>query len=308
MAQTPRVEVEVGGGLKLRNPVVAASGTFGYGVEYFGVAEPHGLGAVVVKGLSARPSRGHPAPRMVETSAGMLNAIGLQNIGAEAFVRDKLPQLRRSGVTVVANCWGNTVEEYGEVAEMLDVANGLAALEINVSSPNKREWGGIIATDPVRTADVVRTVRGRTRLPLWVKLSPNVTDIVELARVAEGEGADALVVANTYTGMAVDLRTRRPVLTNVTGGLSGPAIKPLSLRATYQVTRAVSVPVIGVGGISTGEDALEYLLVGARAVQVGTANLYDPAATTRIVHEIESFLRREAIPDVNDLVGGLIVN
>jgi dihydroorotate dehydrogenase (NAD+) catalytic subunit len=211
-------------------------------------------------------------------------------------------------VTVVANCWGNTVEEYGEVAEMLDVANGLAALEINVSSPNKREWGGIIATDPVRTADVVRTVRGRTRLPLWVKLSPNVTDIVELARVAEGEGADALVVANTYTGMAVDLRTRRPVLTNVTGGLSGPAIKPLSLRATYQVTRAVSVPVIGVGGISTGEDALEYLLVGARAVQVGTANLYDPAATTRIVHEIESFLRREAIPDVNDLVGGLIVN
>jgi dihydroorotate dehydrogenase (NAD+) catalytic subunit len=288
--------------------VVAASGTFGYGVEYFGVAEPHGLGAVVVKGLSARPSRGHPAPRMVETSAGMLNAIGLQNIGAEAFVRDKLPQLRRSGVTVVANCWGNTVEEYGEVAEMLDVANGLAALEINVSSPNKREWGGIIATDPVRTADVVRTVRGRTRLPLWVKLSPNVTDIVELARVAEGEGADALVVANTYTGMAVDLRTRRPVLTNVTGGLSGPAIKPLSLRATYQVTNAVSVPVIGVGGISTGEDALEYLLVGARAVQVGTANLYDPAATTRIVHEIESFLRREAIPDVNDLVGGLIVN
>jgi dihydroorotate dehydrogenase (NAD+) catalytic subunit len=245
---------------------------------------------------------------MAETPAGMLNAIGLQNIGAEAFVRDKLPELRASGVTVVANCWGNTVEEYAEVAAMLDVAEGLAAIEINVSSPNKREWGRIIAVDPVRTADVVRAVRGKTRLPLWVKLSPNVTEIGDLARAAEAEGADTLVVANTYTGMAVDLRTRRPVLTNVTGGLSGPAIKPLSLRATYQVTHAVSIPVIGVGGISTGEDALEYLLVGARAIQVGTASLYDPAATTRIVNEIQTFLRREAIADVNDLVGALIVN
>jgi dihydroorotate dehydrogenase (NAD+) catalytic subunit len=297
--------VDVGRGLRLRNPVIAASGTFGYGTEYEGVSRPQDLGAVVVKGISLRPAPGHTAPRMVETAAGMLNAIGLQNVGVEAFSREKLPRLRELGVTVVVNCWGTLVEEYGEIAAALDGLPGVAALEINISSPNKREWGRIIATDPVRTEEVVRTARAATRLPLWVKLSPNVTDIVEFAKIAEAVGADALSVANTYVGMTVDLRSRRPILTNVTGGLSGPAIKPLTLRAVHLVSRAVAIPVIGVGGIFDGKDALEYLLVGARAVQVGTASLYDPRAAERIVKEIERFLAEEGIDDVNRFVGTL---
>jgi dihydroorotate dehydrogenase (NAD+) catalytic subunit len=302
---TAKLEVDVGAGLILHNPVIAASGTFGYGVEYAGVTEIRALGAVVVKGISLRPSAGHPAPRLVETAAGMLNAIGLQNIGFERFVSEKLPWLRERAVTVVVNCWGNTVEEYAEIVSALDSVSGVAAIEVNISSPNKREWGGIIATDSQRTRAVVAAARAATRRPLWVKLSPNVGDIAEVARVAEGAGADTLCVANTYIGMAVDLRKRRPVLSNVTGGLSGPAIKPLSLRAVYQVTRATKVPVIGIGGISTGEDALEYLLVGARAVQIGTANLYDPAAGPRIVKEISGFLSGERIDDVNHWIGSL---
>jgi dihydroorotate dehydrogenase (NAD+) catalytic subunit len=302
---TAKLEVDVGAGLILRNPVIAASGTFGYGVEYAGVTEIRALGAVVVKGISLRPSAGHPAPRLVETAAGMLNAIGLQNIGFERFVSEKLPWLRERAVTVVVNCWGNTVEEYAEIVSALDSVSGVAAIEVNISSPNKREWGGIIATDSQRTRAVVAAARAATRRPLWVKLSPNVGDIAEVARVAEGAGADTLCVANTYIGMAVDLRKRRPVLSNVRGGLSGPAIKPLSLRAVYQVTRATKVPVIGIGGISTGEDALEYLLVGARAVQIGTANLYDPAAGPRIVKEISGFLSEERIDDVNHWIGSL---
>jgi dihydroorotate dehydrogenase (NAD+) catalytic subunit len=299
------LSVEVGGGLVLRNPVIAASGTYGYGVEYSGVGDPAALGAVVVKGVSLRPSAGHPAPRMVETAAGMLNAIGLQNIGVERFLAEKLPWLREHAVTVVVNCWGNTVEEYREVVSALEGAPGIAAVEVNISSPNKREWGRIIATDPQRTAEVVGAVRAATRRPLWVKLSPNVTDIVEFARVAEGEGADALCVANTYVGMAVDLRGRRAALSNVTGGLSGPAIKPLSLRAVYHVARVSKLPVIGIGGISSGEDALEYMVVGARAVQVGTANLYDPAVGGKILKQIKRFLEEEGIADIEELVGSL---
>ncbi len=305
MAAEPSLSVDVGGGLRLANPVIAASGTFGYGVEHAGVTEPDKLGAVVVKGISLDPSGGHAAPRMAETPAGMLNAIGLQNIGVDAFVRDKLPWLRRRAVTVVVNCWGNTVEEYGAVVAALDGVDGISALEVNISSPNKREWGRIIATDSRRTAEVVAAARARTRRPLWVKLSPNVTDIVEFATVCEGEGADAVAVANTYLGMAVDLRSRRPVLTNTTGGLSGPAIKPLNLRAAYQVARAVKVPVIGVGGIVSGEDALEYLMVGVRAVQIGTASLYDPGAALRILREIKEFLAEEGISDVNEFVNSL---
>lgn len=299
------LRVDVGAGLSLKNPVIAASGTFGYGVEYAGVADLGVFGAVVVKGISLKPSKGHPPPRLVETPAGMLNAIGLQNIGVERFVAGKLPWLRQRGLTVVVNCFGNTVEEYGEVVAALDGAEGIAAIEVNISSPNKREWGRIIATDAKRTADVVAAARARTRRPLWVKLSPNVSDIVELARVAESAGADALCVANTYLGMAVDLRRRRPVLSNVTGGLSGPAIKPLSLRAVYQVVRGTELPVIGIGGIVSGEDALEYLLVGARAVQIGTANLYDPAAGGKIVRQIKRFLADEGVATVRDFVGTL---
>lgn len=300
------LSVDVGRGLQLRNPVIAASGTFGYGVEYEGVSDVAAFGAIVVKGISLRPSMGHPAPRMVETAAGMLNAIGLQNIGVEAFVRDKLPRLTALGAKVVVNCWGTLVEEYGEVASVLDSVSGIAALEINISSPNKREWGRIIATDLDRTAEVVATTRRSTRLPLWVKLSPNVTDIVSFARAAENSGADALSVANTYVGMAVDLESRTPILANVTGGLSGPAIKPLTLRAVHQVARSVSIPVIGVGGILTARDALEYLLVGARAIQIGTANLYDPGSGGRIVREIAEFLGQEHVEDVNDFIGSLL--
>ena len=299
------LRVDVGGGLVLANPVIAASGTFGYGVEYAGVTDLRVLGAVVVKGISRKPSAGHPPPRLVETPAGMLNAIGLQNIGVERFLAEKLPWLRQRGITVVVNCWGNTVEEYGDVVAALDAAPGIAALEVNISSPNKREWGGIIATDTKRTAEVVAVARAQTRRPLWVKLSPNVSDIAEVARAAEDAGADALCVANTYLGMAVDLRRRQPVLSNVTGGLSGPAIKPLNLRAVYQVVHSTKLPVIGIGGISSGNDALEYLLVGACAVQVGTANLYDPAAGPKILRQIKKFLEAEEIDHVQDFVGSL---
>lgn len=301
----PQLGVDVGGGLRLRNPVIAASGTFGYGVEFAGVTDLGTLGAIVVKGLSLLPSKGHPAPRLVETAAGMMNAIGLQNIGVDAFLATKLPALLPYGTPIVANCWGNTPEEYGEVAARLSDAPGLAALEVNISSPNKREWGRIIATDLDMTREVVRTVRRSTRLPVWVKLSPNVTDITAFARVAEEEGADAVCLINTLLGLAVDLDRRRPVLANVTGGLSGPAIKPVALRMVHDVARAVRIPVIGLGGIMSGDDALEFLLVGARAVQVGTASFVDPRATERIVAELRRGLARRGVTDVGSWIGSL---
>jgi len=301
----PRLRVDVGGGLSLANPVIAASGTFGYGVEFAGVTDLAALGAVVVKGLSLEPSRGHPAPRLVETPAGMMNAIGLQNIGVRAFIDTKLPALRRAGTAIVANFWGNVAEEYGEVAARLSDAEGLAAAEVNISSPNKREWGRIIATDPQMTRAVVRAARRRCRLPLWVKLSPNVTDVTEFARIAEEEGADAVCLINTLLGMAVDLDRRQPVLANRTGGLSGPAIKPVALRMVHDTVRAVRIPVIGIGGIASGDDALEFLLVGARAVQVGTASFVDPRATKRIAGELAAGLARRGMTDVRDWIGTL---
>jgi dihydroorotate dehydrogenase (NAD+) catalytic subunit len=301
----PRLGVDVGAGLRLRNPVIAASGTFGYGLEFAGVTDLAAIGAIVVKGLSLEPTRGHPAPRILETPAGMLNAIGLQNIGVRAFIETKLPALRQYDTPIVANCWGHEPAEFAEVAARLSDADGLAAIEINVSCPNKREWGRIIATDPDLTRAVVRAVRTRCRLPLWVKLSPNVTDITSFARVAEEEGADAVSLINTLVGMAVDLDRRCPVLTNGTGGLSGPAIKPVALRMVHDVARTVRIPVIGMGGISSGDDALEFLLVGARAVQVGTASFVDPGATARVAAEIASGLRARGCPDVNAWIGTL---
>ncbi len=302
---TPQVAVDVGGGLRLRNPVIAASGTFGYGLEFADITDLTALGAIVVKGLSLEPNQGHRAPRILETPAGMLNAIGLQNIGVRAFIDTKLPALRAFGTPIVANCWGHLPEEFGEVAARLSDAEGLAAIEVNVSCPNKREWGRIIATDLDLTREVVRLARARCRLPLWVKLSPNVTDVVSFARVAEEEGADAVSLINTLLGLAVDLDRRRPVLTNVTGGLSGPAIKPVALRMVYDVARAVKIPVIGMGGIASGDDALEFLLVGARAVQVGTASFTDPRATERIAAELSVGLRRRGCRDIAAWIGSL---
>ena len=293
------------GAVHLATPVIAASGTYGYGIEYDGLVDWTLVGGVSVKGLSLEPSKGHPAPRMLETSAGMLNAIGLQNIGVEAFVREKLPRLRAIGTRIIVNCWGNTPEEYERVVERLDTVEGIHALEINMSSPNKREWGRPLAADPRVAADVVRRIRARTRLPIWAKLTPNVTDIVVIARAVADAGADAITLINTLKGMAVDARTRKPILANITGGLSGPAVKPVALYLVYEVCRAVSVPVVGCGGIWSGSDALEFLIVGASAVQVGTANLYDPGAPARIAEELAMAVHDLGESSARALIGTL---
>lgn len=294
------------GSVTLPNPVIAASGTFGYGTEFAGLVDLSAIGAIGVKGLSLHPSPGKPPPRLVEAPAGMLNAIGLQNIGVEAFLRERLPALRAAGARVVANFWGDTPEEFGECAARLDGAPGIVALELNGSSPNRPEWGQILATDPVALGAIVRAVRARVRtLPLWVKLSPNVGDIVAVGRAAEAEGADALCAINTLRGMAIDLEARRPRLHSGSGGLSGPAIKPVALYMVHALARAVRIPVVGIGGIRSGEDALEFLCCGARAVQVGTAVFYDPAAPARIAAEVASWCRRHGVAAVRDVVGTL---
>jgi dihydroorotate dehydrogenase (NAD+) catalytic subunit len=293
------------GAVTLPNPVIAASGTFGYGTEFAGLVDVGAIGAIGVKGLSLAPYAGKPAPRLVETPGGMLNAIGLQNIGVDAFLRERLPALHAAGARVVANFWGDSTDEFAACAARLDGAPGIVALELNASSPNRPEWGAILATDPVALAGIVRAVRPRTRLPLWVKLSPNLGDITAVGRAAEAEGADAVCAINTLRGMAVDLETRRPRLASVTGGLSGPAVKPVALRMVHELARAVRIPVVGLGGIRTGEDALEFLCCGARAVQVGTATFYDPRAPLRIAGEIAEWCRAHGVGAVADVTGTL---
>jgi len=293
------------GAVSLPNPVIAASGTFGYGLEFAGLVDLAAVGAIGVKGLSLEPYPGKPAPRLVESPAGMLNAIGLQNVGIEAFLRERLPALVRLGARVVANFWGDSPEEFAECGARLDQAPGLVALELNAASPNRPEWGGIIASDPVALAAVVHAVRRRVRMPLWVKLSPNVSDVTRVGRAAEAEGADALCAINTLRGLAVDVETRRPRLRSVTGGLSGPAIKPVALAMVWALARSVRIPVVGIGGIRTGEDALEFLCCGARAVQVGTATFYDPRAPLRIAAEMTAWCARHDVASVGDLVGTL---
>jgi dihydroorotate dehydrogenase (NAD+) catalytic subunit len=293
------------GAVRLPTPVVAASGTFGYGTEFAPLVDLAAVGAIAVKGLSLAPYAGKPAPRLVETPGGMLNAIGLQNVGADAFLRERLPALVAAGARVVANFWGDSADEFAACAARLDGAPGIVALELNAASPNRPEWGGILATDPTALAAIVRAVRPRVRLPLWVKLSPNVADLVAVGRAAEAEGADALSAVNTLRGMAVDLERRRPRLASVTGGLSGPAIKPVALRMVWELARAVRIPVIGIGGIRSGEDALEFVCAGARAVQVGTATFYDPAAPVRVAREMAAWCRAHGVGAVRDVVGTL---
>jgi len=300
----PDMSVEIGS-LKLRNPVMTASGTFGYGEEFSQYVDLEKIGAFVTKGLSLKPRAGNPTPRIVETPGGMLNAIGLQNVGIDAFIQKKVPFLRTVTTPAIANFFGSTPDEYAELAGRLDQIPEVAALEVNISCPNVKQGGIVFGTDPGCAASVVAACRAATKKTLIVKLSPNVTDIVEMALACEGAGADALSVINTLTGMAIDLERRRPVLANITGGLSGPAIKPIALRMVWQVARAVNVPVIGIGGIMTATDALEFLLAGATAVQVGTASFVNPGAAQEIAEGMEQWLAQRGTAAVKSLIGAL---
>ena len=293
------------GKLLLKNPVMGASGTFGYGLEFAPFYDISRLGAIVVKGLSLAPTPGNPPGRIVETASGMLNAIGLQNIGAERFVADVAPRLSEAGATVAANIYGRTVEEYEAVAALLSELSSLAAIEVNASCPNVKEGGMAFGATPGGIAHLTGRVRKATGKPLWVKLSPNVADIASVAAAAEDAGADAVSLINTLVGMAVDHRTRKAKLSNVTGGLSGPAIKPVALRMVWEACRRVKIPVIGIGGIQTAADALEFLLVGASAVQVGTANFRNPRACVEILEGIEAFLKEERLPGIASFRGKL---
>jgi dihydroorotate dehydrogenase (NAD+) catalytic subunit len=296
------------GGLKLKNPVMTASGTFGYGREFSRFMDLETLGGVVVKGLSLTPSRGNPPPRVVETASGMLNAIGLENVGLAAFIKDKLPYLQRLDTAVVVNIYGQTIDAYAELAERLEECEGVAALEVNISCPNVKAGGIAFGADPKAAHAVVSAIRKRTRMPMWVKLSPNVTDVTTIARAAADAGADALSLINTLTGMAIDVDTRRPVLANITGGLSGPAIKPVALRMVWQVAQAVDLPVVGIGGIMTTEDALEFLIAGASAVQVGTANFVNPRTAVEIVAGMLRYCEENGLVRLGDLTGTLDVS
>ncbi len=292
-------------GIPLKNPVMVASGTFGYGEEYARHFKLDLLGAIVVKSLTLAPRQGNPPPRTVETAAGMLNAIGLQNVGVDTFIKDKLPFLRKFKVPVIVNIAGSTVEEYRELAQRLEGVKGIAGLEINVSCPNVKQGGLAFGTNPQATAEVTAAVKKVTRLPVIVKLTPNVTDIVVIAQAAEAAGADALSLINTLLGMAVDPKTRRPYLTYVTGGLSGPAIKPVALRMVWQVAQKVKIPVVGMGGIVTGEDAAEFLMAGASAVAVGTATFLDPLAAPKVVEGLRAYLHRQGMKSVRELIGSM---
>ena len=291
------------GGLTLKNPVVTASGTFGYGREYNEYYDIARLGALIIKGTTLTPRPGNPGPRVYETPAGMLNAIGLENPGVDVFLTESLPWLKETGATVIANVSGSSVEEYGEIAARLEGADGLAAIELNISCPNVKEGGLQFGTDPRMVRQVVEAVKKNTTLPVIPKLSPNVTDITEIARAAEDGGADILSMINTMQGMAIDVKRRRPVLANIFGGLSGPAIKPVALRMVYQVREAVKLPILGGGGIMNTTDALEFILAGASAVTVGTASFVDPLTPIKIIEGLEQYLAGENIASVTELVG-----
>jgi dihydroorotate dehydrogenase (NAD+) catalytic subunit len=304
VAHVSRLAIEVAG-LRLKNPLIAASGTFGYGLEHDGVLDIETLGGLVTKGLYLQPREGCDTPRIVETPAGLLNAIGLQGIGVHAFVEKVLPPLARRDTVVIVNVCGDTVEEYAEVARVLDGRQGVAALEVNISCPNVEKGGIAFGGDPQMTRAVVGAVRAATSLPVIPKLSPNVTDIALFARVCEEAGADALSCINTVLGLAVDVERRRPRLAFGTGGLSGPAIRPIAVRMAWQAARAVRIPVLGIGGVMSAEDALEFMIAGCRAVQVGTANFVDPGVYSRILAGLERYLDRHGFSRVEEVVGTL---
>ena len=304
LSHPPDLSVALGS-LALANPVLTASGTFGYAAEFAHLVPLHQLGGVVVKGISLAPRPGNPPPRVVETPCGMLNAIGLENVGVQRFITDKMPFLRTCGCRVIVNILGDSIEEYADLAAQLSDVPGIDGLEINISCPNVKKGGVAFGTVPEMAAAVTEAVRRATPLPVMVKLSPNVTDIVAMARAVTDSGADAISLINTLIGMAIDARTRRPKLANVIGGLSGPAIKPVALRMVWQVASAVNIPVVGIGGIGTAEDAIEFFLAGATAVQVGTANFYNPAATAQIIAGIEDYLRQQGESSVRSIIGTL---
>ena len=302
----PKPEMSVSfAGLHLRNPVLAASGTFGYGLEFEDVVALDKIGGFVTKGLSKEPMAGNPTPRLYETAAGMLNAIGLQNIGARAFVQEKLPALRKLNTVVVANVFGYTREDYEETIQILNEGEGIAAYELNVSCPNTAHGGMMFGCDVHLLDDVVSTAKRATWRPLIVKLSPNVTSIATMAQIAEAAGADALSLVNTFLAMSIDVESRRPRIANVTAGLSGPAIKPIAVRMVYEAAHAVDIPVIGIGGISTAADVVEFLLAGAVAVEIGTANYWDPCATENIARELEQWCGVHRVQKVTELIGAM---
>jgi dihydroorotate dehydrogenase (NAD+) catalytic subunit len=303
--KAPHMAVDIAG-VRFKNPVLTASGTFGYGLEFADFMDLNAIGGIVVKGLSMTPIKGNPPPRVYETSSGMLNAIGWQNIGATEFVTKKLPGLRNYDTNVIVNIVGFELNDYLEVARFLNDCPGIKALELNISCPNVKKGGFHFNKDPRDAFTITaETKKASRRLPLWVKLSPNVTDIREFARACEEAGADALSVINTLVGMAIDVEKRRPRLRFVTGGLSGPAIKPVALRMVWETCQAVKIPVIGVGGIAGTEDALEFLIAGARAVQVGTANFYHPDVSQRIALGLQEYCRSHYVDDINEIIGSL---
>lgn len=299
-----KLGVEIAG-MALKNPLIAASGTFGYGVEYEKVMDLAVLGGIVSKGLYLEPRLGNPTPRIVETPAGLLNAIGLQGVGVRAFVSDVLPRLVKHDTALLVNVCGDTVEEYAEVSRILDGAPGVTGLEVNISCPNVKKGGMAFGGDPRMTFEVVDAVRKATRLPVIPKLSPNVGDITVFARACEEAGADAISCVNTLLGLVIDVESRRPRLAFGTGGLSGPAIRPVAVRMTWQAARAVKIPVLGIGGIATASDVLEFLIAGARAVQIGTANFVDPGLYERVLQDLRAYLTRHGIGDINEVVGTL---
>jgi dihydroorotate dehydrogenase (NAD+) catalytic subunit len=304
MSPKPELSVDIGG-LQLQNPVLTASGTFGYAREFEHLVDLNRLGGIIVKGLSLAPTRGNPPPRIAETPCGMLNAIGLENVGIEAFVNEKLPFLQTLSPPLIVNIYGKLEDDYTRLAARIEDVAAIAGIEVNISCPNVKAGGMAFGVDPQAAFAVIQAVRKQTSKFLIVKLSPNVTDITEIARAVEDAGADCISLINTLTAMAIDIETRRPRLANITGGLSGPAIKPVALRMVWQVARDAKVPIIGIGGIMTAEDALEFIIAGASAIQVGTANFINPHVTTEIIDGIEKFLADRKIDKISDLIGTL---